>query len=165
MILEYNKGKGGINMRAIDVAKYFLNLSTPNTNESITNLKLQKLLYYAQGFNLALNETPLFGEDIQAWAHGPVVPTVYKEFKSNGYNDIKIKYPENEIELTTVQKNLISDVWEIFKFYDGKELERLSHTEDPWKNARGILPEYASSEEIITKDSIRIYFENEYVTD
>ncbi|MEW4104659.1 DUF4065 domain-containing protein [Bacillus altitudinis] len=150
-------------MAAIDVARYLLNLSTPFTGESVTNLKLQKLLYYAQGFHLALHGTPLFDEDIQAWAHGPVVPEVYFQYKGYQFSDIEEKYPEQTIIITSNQRELINDVWEVFKSYDGKELERLSHTEDPWKNARGNLPEYASSNVIIEKDLIKLYFENEYV--
>ena len=150
-------------MAVQDVARYLLNLSTPNTGESITNLKLQKLLYYAQGFHLALHGTPLFDEEIEAWAHGPVVPEVYKEYRTNGYFDIKDKYSERTITLTKEQKLLINDIWEIFKLYNGKELERLSHSEDPWIIARGNLAEYATSDEVITTDSIREYFENEYV--
>ena len=54
----------------------------------ITNLKLQKLLYFAQGWFLALYDTPLFKEEIQAWIHGPVVATVYHSYKGFGYGPI-----------------------------------------------------------------------------
>ncbi|WP_214873923.1 Panacea domain-containing protein [Exiguobacterium sp. s140] len=145
------------------VANYFLSLSKPNTVESITNLKLQKLLYYVQGFNLAINNTVLFSEKIEAWAHGPVVPDVYREFKGFGYKDIVIEEDYDFSELTTEQKKIIRDVWEVFKFYDGKELEKLSHSESPWKDARVGLAEYDSSNAIISADSIKEYFVSEYM--
>lgn len=157
---------GGIIMSQVDakiVANYFLSLSKPNTVESITNLKLQKLLYYVQGFNLAINNTTLFSQKIEAWAHGPVVPDVYREFKGFGYKDIVIEEDYDFSELTTEQKKIISEVWEVFKFYDGKELEKLSHSESPWKDARGELAEYDSSNAIISADSIKKYFVSEYM--
>ena len=57
---------------ANDIARYILTLSTPEVGDIISNLKLQKLLYYVQGFHLAIENEPLFMEDIQAWQYGPV---------------------------------------------------------------------------------------------
>lgn len=62
-------------LTANDIAKYFLALSNnEESGELISNLKLQKLLHYAQGFYLALYDQPLFHEPIEAWAHGAVIP-------------------------------------------------------------------------------------------
>ena len=55
-----------------DVAKYFLALTDEDAGDLISNLKLQKLVYYAQGFHLALFDTPMFGEPIEAWTHVPL---------------------------------------------------------------------------------------------
>ena len=66
---------------AINVAKYFLLKSNPEIGDTISNLKLQKLLYLAQGFFLAIYGEPLFPEHIEAWTHGPVVPEIYRRFK------------------------------------------------------------------------------------
>ena len=73
---------------AFSVAKYFLFLSDEEAGDTISNLKLQKLLYYAQGFHLALNDSPLFAESIEAWTHGPVVPVVYQLYKHAGASAI-----------------------------------------------------------------------------
>ncbi len=70
--------------RALDVARYFLLKADPDEGELISNLRLQKLLYYAQGFHLALYDELLFAEAVVAWMHGPVVPEVYHEFKRYG---------------------------------------------------------------------------------
>ena len=65
-----------------DAAKYFLAQVSEDAGDLISNLKLQKLLYYAQGFHLALYDQPLFPEAIEAWTHGPVVPDLYRHYKS-----------------------------------------------------------------------------------
>lgn len=77
-------------MRAIDVARYFLALADEEAGDLVSNLKLQKLLYYAQGFHLAMTGRPLFDEPIQAWMHGPVVPAVYHAFKVYGSGPIPV---------------------------------------------------------------------------
>jgi len=69
---------------ALDIAKYFITLANPETEDFITNLKLQKLLYYAQGFHLALFGKPLFRESLEAWQYGPVVPEIYRIYKQYG---------------------------------------------------------------------------------
>src|SRR3990167_3308538 len=72
-----------------DVVNAFLLLDDrADSSDGISNLKLQKLVYYAQGFFLAMHETPLFENDIEAWTHGPVVPELYRQFKEFGRNSI-----------------------------------------------------------------------------
>ena len=73
---------------AIEVARYFLSLTDEDAGELISNLKLQKLLYYAQGFHLVIYGEPLFPETIEAWAHGPVVTSVYHQYKEYGSEPI-----------------------------------------------------------------------------
>ncbi len=64
-----------------DVAEYFLSLADEEAGDFLSNLKLQKLVYYAQGFHLALFNRPLFMAAIHAWQHGPVVPELYHAYK------------------------------------------------------------------------------------
>ena len=75
-------------LSCFDVAKYFATLVESDAGDSISNLKLQKLAYYAQGFHLAMYDTPLFPERIYAWAHGPVVEELYHAYKKFGANPI-----------------------------------------------------------------------------
>lgn len=79
--------------KAKDIAECFLNKNRVQMNfedsEYITNLKLQKLLYYAQGYFLAKKDIPLFDEDFLAWEHGPVIRKIYNIYKENGANGIK----------------------------------------------------------------------------
>ena len=65
----------------MQAAKYFLAQASEDAGDLISNLKLQKLVYYAQGFHLALYDEPLFLEAIEAWTHGPVVPDLYRHYK------------------------------------------------------------------------------------
>lgn len=71
---------------AADVANYFLAVADPE--DGLSNLKLQKMCSYAQAIALALGE-PLFEEDIQAWTHGPVIPSIYKKYKRFGRETIE----------------------------------------------------------------------------
>ena len=66
---------------AFNVADYFLVQQDEDAGDLISNMKLQKLLYYAQGYFLAIANEPLFHERIYAWTHGPVVPKVYHKYK------------------------------------------------------------------------------------
>ncbi|PEC62931.1 Panacea domain-containing protein [Bacillus toyonensis] len=149
--------------KVIDVAKYLINQSRPGTQENITNLKLQKLLYYAQGFYLAIKEKALFEEDIEAWVHGPVVPEVYSEFKEYTYNDINGTYDEKEIVLTKEEIDLLDNMWNIFQSYSGKVLEEMTHNEEPWINARNGLGVLDYSNHVIEKTIIQQYFKKEYI--
>ena len=71
-------------LTCMEVANYLLSKTDEEAGDVISNLKLQKLVYYVQGFSLAMNNRPMFEEDIYAWQHGPVVPSLYHNFKDNG---------------------------------------------------------------------------------
>ena len=68
----------------LETANYFLSLQGDDAGDAISNLKLQKLMYYAQGFSLAMRGKPLFREDFEAWEHGPVIPSLYRMFRNYG---------------------------------------------------------------------------------
>ncbi|WP_416144891.1 Panacea domain-containing protein [Planococcus koreensis] len=120
------------------VAKYLVSKSTPNTTRAITPLKLQKLLYYCQGWHMAFNQgKPLFEEDLFAWKHGPVVPEIYYSYKKYGYLTIPAESFENKDEkgkriFSDRQLEVLNAVWEAYGKYDGKYLEELTHQEEPW---------------------------------
>jgi uncharacterized phage-associated protein len=77
---------------ALDVAQYFIAVAPEE--EGITHLKLEKLVAYAQAMSLAMLDRPLFTEEIEAWDQGPVIPSVYDEFKGNGKSPIPAKLSE-----------------------------------------------------------------------
>lgn len=101
----------------------------------LSNLKLQKLLYYAQGHALAQTGKPLFSDRIEAWAHGPVVPKVYRRFKDCGSNPID---PDTYLpeafdwdEYRDVEDQLIR-IWNTYGKYAAWVLRNKTHKEAPW---------------------------------
>jgi uncharacterized phage-associated protein len=121
----------------------------------ITNLKLQKLLYYAQAWSLVINGKPLFDDDFEAWVHGPVVPQVFRRFKEYRWNDITEAVHPPSDKLLFDYLSLILDK---YGKLSPRQLEHLTHAEDPWKLARkGYAPDESSSE-TISKDSIKSYY-------
>lgn len=117
------------------IADAFLKLSQPETGDSLTHLKLQKLLYYAQGFHLALHNRPLFPEALYAWEHGPVVETVYHRYKNFGSSSLP--YPEDPTStdvLTASQRELIIEVNTVYGQFSAWKLRDMTHNELPWLN-------------------------------
>lgn len=135
-----------------DVAKYILEKSG-----KISTWKLQKLCFYAQSWELAWTETPLFNEDFQAWANGPVCPELFHEHHGRFWVDID-DICGNSDNLTADQKEDIDIVLRDYGCMEPYYLKELSHSEDPWKIARGNLPEGARCQTVITKDSMGEYY-------
>lgn len=126
------------NFYAKDIAEYFLAQPTTNNSEQITPLKLQKLLYYAQGFTLAILGKKLFADRIEAWRHGPVCPSIYKKYKRYSYHPLP-RF-ENISKLNEIKSNkevaaILDAVWLYFKDYSGNQLEEMTHQEAPWQHA------------------------------
>lgn len=120
---------------ALSVAEYFIDKSNKD-KKSITNKKLQKLLYYAQVWSLVLNDEKLFSERIEAWVHGPAIPVVYRKFKGFEFNPIKLDTTASTFHFSKKQSNLLESIWSIYGKYDAEYLEALSHSELPWQEAR-----------------------------
>jgi len=122
-------------LTCLEVAKYFLSKVDDDAGDMVSNLKLQKLVYYAQGFHLAIFGGPLFNEEIEAWAHGPVVPDLYHRYKVYGANGIP--YPE-DIKFSKYGKKtsaFLDEVYEVFGQYSAFKLRNMTHEEPPWKDA------------------------------
>ena len=85
---------------AKDVAQYLLKLDEQHGGEGISNLKLQKLAYYSQGFFGAIYDKPLFNERVEAWTYGPVIPELYHEYKCHGSNLLPSTGIPNETSLS-----------------------------------------------------------------
>ncbi len=137
-----------------DVAKYFLCSVDEEAGDLISNLKLQKLVYYAQGFHLALYGTPLFSERIEAWAHGPVVPELYHAYKC--YGSGAIPQPDNIDYSIYDQKTreLLDEVYSVFGQFSAWKLRNMTHDEPPWKNVSDTAGE-------ITHKSMQQYFKTQ----
>ncbi len=141
---------------ALDVATWFLAWAE-GEDAPVSNLKLQKLLYYAQGHHLAANHNVLFDDRIEAWAHGPVVPAVYHEFKRCGSGPIlfddRMAAEFDWDDYRDVEKLLIR-VWNTYAPYDAWALRNRTHAETPWIEA--FSPDERRIE--ITKDSLEAFF-------
>ena len=119
---------------SIHIANAFLSLSEPDKGDIVSNLKLQKLLYYAQGYHLALYNTRLFSEDLYAWQYGPVVQEVYHEFKGYGAQAIEVPQAFDFATLSPNELELINEVNALYGQYSAVKLMEMTHNETPWQN-------------------------------
>jgi len=149
MWLHWNKSQ------AHKVADYLINFSH-EVGDPITNLKLQKLLYYAQGWYLALHDRPLFTERIEAWAHGPTVPPVYGDFKKWRWDPITER--QDDPHLPKDIEEHLTEVMQVYGIQTAYYLERLTHSERPWLLARGTAAPGEPSNAVISTDEMKLYF-------
>lgn len=117
---------------AKDIANKLLVMSE-NNGELMTNMKLQKMMYYQQGFHLAYLGTPLFEDTIEAWMYGPVIPAIYDIYSSYGMNGIPGDR-NNVVSLTAPQEEaLFNEVFRVYSAYSAVRLMEMTHMETPWK--------------------------------
>ena len=140
--------------QVLDIAKYFLTFNREDESDEISNLKLQKLLYYAQGFFLAIKDIPLFDEDIEAWTHGPVIPAIYHAYKHIGSGPIPVESGFNpETTLSAEVREILDEVYDVFGQFSAWKLRNMTHQEQPWKEA------YDKREGgVIPKDALKVFF-------
>ena len=141
-----------------DVVKFIVRAGDLyDDGDSITNMKLQKLLYYFQGFHLAEFEgKPLFSEAIHAWEHGPVVPSVWRKFTYLGRWPIEIAPEAMDVDsFTQDQVVLMADVYDVYGQYSAWKLRNMTHEEPPWRNTWN---NGAGRDDVIPHDSLREYF-------
>ena len=145
----------------IIIAKWFLNHDKiKNISEDvggISNLKLQKLLYYAQGVYLAIKGIPLFEEPIYAWQHGPVVPCVYEQYNLFGAAPIDFDEDFDIRSISLDDVKILEEVFEIFGQYSAWKLRDMTHEEQPYQST-AILS-------AIPSEKIKEHFIEKWVTD
>ncbi|MBF0476500.1 MAG: SocA family protein [Deltaproteobacteria bacterium] len=143
-------------LTCFDVADFFLALSEKeiDAGEGITNLKLQKMVYYAQGFSLALFGKPLFDAPIEAWAHGPVVPDLYHCYKSCGSEPIPAPKDFDFDKFDQDTRKLLTDVYVVYGQFSAWKLRNLTHQEAPWIDAY----EGPGTNNVISHESMKKYF-------
>ncbi|MCJ7655773.1 MAG: DUF4065 domain-containing protein [Dehalococcoidia bacterium] len=122
--------------KARDIAEYYICCSNDKeSGDLISNLKIQKLVYYAQGIHLAATGKALFDDEIVAWAHGPVVEGLYHAYKGYGEGPIEPTsgYAIPKFDKST--KQLLDEVYRVLGQYSAWKLRAMAHSESPWINA------------------------------
>jgi uncharacterized phage-associated protein len=147
-----SKWNGEDSLTVFDVANAFLSF------KSLTNLQIQKLCYYAQSWYYTLNDEPLFPEHFEAWIHGPVCPELYHRYKLYGGLSIPRNEMPGNIKSDKYLHDFIENIFEEYGSLSGKDLELLTHNEDPWKIARGDLNSWEPSYKEISLDSMKEYY-------
>ncbi len=159
------------------VANYFLDLAE-REGQQIDPLKIQKLVYYAHGWHLALRKRALITETVEAWKFGPVVPRLYEAFRKFGSSPITEKacgvieldsapIPfEYNIESNPYRdevayaKSLIESIWKVYKKFSGLQLSTMTHAEGtPWYKTWYSDPDRVGRD--IDDELIKEYFELE----
>ncbi len=134
-----------------EVARFFL------SKESMTHKKLQKLCYYAQAWYLANYGKALFPSRFEAWVHGPVSPDLYSRYRGWGWEQIP-----REMNPVSFNDNgsyeFLEQVYDTYGGYDADDLERITHKELPWRNARRGCPAEAYSRNPISLNDMKNYY-------
>lgn len=141
--------------KAMDIANFFVQLSNSIPDDSISNLKLNKMLYFAQGWMLAVNDRPLFEEDFEAWDYGPVIREVYDAYKPCGKWPIKEAADSfDESSLDSQELELLADVYNAYGKYTGYALANMTYQKGtPWEKVH-----VYKANNLISKDSMRTFF-------
>lgn len=135
------------------VAKYVLNKCG-----AMTPMKLEKLVYYCQAWSLAWDEVPLFNEEFEAWANGPVCPELFHKHKGifmipeNFFCDVP-EYTFSDVQIETMDA--------VIQYYGNKDpqwLSELAHRENPWKEARKGIPNEMPCNKAIDKENMLQYY-------
>jgi uncharacterized phage-associated protein len=147
------------------IANFFLDLARVH-GQSLTPMKLQKLIYYANGWHSAIKGEPLIDEQVEAWPYGPVIPSIYRVFREYGNQPITspamdfeifdspdpgedFRYCAPSLEGNTQQvdfaRALLNRVWEIYGGYSAVQLSNMTHAPGtPWRQVhdryRGRIP-------------------------
>lgn len=145
------------------VANFFLAKS-----DEITQMKLHKLLYYAQGWYLAVVGKPLLNETITAWKYGPVVPSLYYDLKKFGARPInrltrtidrqtRARYSPQVNPGDFVVRGLLERIWSVYGGLSGRQLAQMTHVPDsPWSRVREMHPDLCGVD--IPNEEIRRHF-------
>ncbi|SDD75266.1 Uncharacterized phage-associated protein [Dyadobacter soli] len=148
---------------ADQIADYFMAFANA-TGSLITNMKLQKLVFYTQAWHIAVFNQEIFEEDFQAWIHGPVVPSLYERYKSFQWRPI-IRDDLNEGSLRTLEnafstsmQEILADIIIEYFYKDAFALEQSTHSEAPWRIARGGVAADEPSTNVIDKKTIHDYY-------
>jgi uncharacterized phage-associated protein len=146
--------------KAISIAKEFLRHSYSDVEvDPLTNLRLRKLLYYAQAWSLVLRERQLFPEELEAWRYGPVVREVYYQAPHGGGAEVILADALAEApDALADEIDFVTAVWDAYKSESAIGLSISTHQELPWKTTWGKRPPEASGSDPIPIEVIEEFF-------
>ena len=137
--------------KALDVARYIIEYCK-DEGYIVSNLKLQKILYFVQAEFLVKKDEVCFDEKIEAWDFGPVVPKVYQEYKVFGSTNI-ITRNKKHIFIESKDRNMINSIVDVCAKHSATELVDITHNQTPWIES---YDRFRNNE--ITTDSIKNFF-------
>jgi uncharacterized phage-associated protein len=140
---------------AKNVARWFINRADRSAGEAITQLKVQKLVFYSDAWHLAYFDRQLIPESFQAWAHGPVVTALYAKYRASSWDSLPVE--KGPLPVSGTQEFLES-IYEAYGQFSAKKLEAMTHNELPWIEARNGLPPEAKSDTVISKLTMRNFY-------
>ena len=118
-----------------NIADYFL-FKAEQDQERLSNLKLQKLVYYSQGLHLVVFDgKPLFDEQIEAWTYGPVVPELYRKYKVYEAGGIPADDNYDPLNIDEETRDFLDEVYDVFGQFSAVRLMDICHGDDCWRSA------------------------------
>ncbi len=147
-------------LKAIDVANFFIDASKSFEEDFVTNLRVNKLIYFAQAWSLVKYDRPLFDEKIEAWTYGPVIREVYDAFKICGSNPIADTLDGYDVSnFTSEELDLLSDVAIYYGQFSTPKLVSISHKKgSPWDKA------VKTHDKFLAIDDIKAYYKGILLT-
>lgn len=150
-------------MATIDNVVDYIIIKATEAGVALNVLKLQKLTYYCQSWNLAFDMGPLFEGKFQAWVHGPVSRALYDRFKDEKslYSMVTRDDASDGFtmdSLSATERELIDAVLNAYGGFTGDQLENLTHQEDPWVNARGTCSPTERCENEIDENVMKTFY-------
>ncbi|HEY4922747.1 MAG TPA: type II toxin-antitoxin system antitoxin SocA domain-containing protein [Xanthobacteraceae bacterium] len=138
---------------ANEIAEWIVRYSADDLGAPVDPMSLQKLAYYVQAFYLALNDQPMFSEEIKAWKWGPVIPAVYHRYSSFGAAPIFSETDKSIVEFGRDHlAGFLSQVVDFFRRYTAPELSRATHLEAPWRDASDV------EDNTIPQEIMKVYY-------
>ncbi|KWT74722.1 Panacea domain-containing protein [Candidatus Magnetominusculus xianensis] len=143
-----------------DIADYFLFKAAKEDDDEeealLSNLKLQKLVYYAQGLYLNIFRRPLFNESIQAWTYGPVIPELYQKYKNYGKKSIPAPEGFNpDSVLSSEVREFLDEIYDVFGQFTAIRLKDMTHEDECWKQSFNKSPRTVITHEAMLKALIK----------
>lgn len=135
----------------IDIANKIIADTDTSQGDTISNLKLQKMLYYLQGFFMAAFGQKLFEAPVEAWQYGPVVREAYFHFNQFGQGAVNLRGDEQIIELPRKENELFKEVMKEFGHFSAIKLMHMTHEEPPWKKTWHESPQGVISDDLLVE--------------